>query len=244
VDRIVEFKNHKAYLVRTERKKAKNGRWKDAVTRKKLSSLLRDLQTPIELAKGTKFSDIWAYIEADLDVFNVIFASATGGFSLSEYSAYAKKPVPRGPKPDPNNSMKYLEAFWGADYHGEGEDITIYAGFHGRGPQTYDVGDGTKGKIKDGGWGIDFTPINELMKYEVRLDNVLEITNLYCGDWTGAENIKTLVKGNQVWTVYDLLHAILFEITWHGLPEDQAKESEMLIKRVGEISADLKKEKL
>ena len=85
-----------------------------------------------------------------------------------------------------------------------------------------------------GGISVSLTPVNELLEYELRYDpKIVFADDLYNG--------KTLLDTTIEITFGDFVHAVLWEIGWHGDPENKADFLEELDDRAQRIK-DLKKD--
>jgi hypothetical protein len=258
----VIFKNHVAVLVtekRVQNKKTK--KWESKFSERPLDTLLADLQTEIELEPGTLFDDVWKYIVKEGSLYGLIFARAMGIFPIKAFIEEAKKPHKPRKNEDPNDSMHYLQAYWEADYTSWGDEpatLHISPGFHGYGRNIPKFQKDNKKESYETGYSLSFTPINEYMGYELKIDKKVTFTDMYTeknrvemtkgGQFKRVHGgktppLKTLLEGEQFWTVYDLLHAILFEMTWMGLPKHQAAEKKILDRRCKEAKIMIAKRK-
>ncbi|NJL71316.1 MAG: hypothetical protein HC888_06740 [Candidatus Competibacteraceae bacterium] len=246
------FKNQRAYLIKEDRvKNETTSEWEDKVEETELFSLRRCLNYQIKLEDGTLFDAVWHYIAQDADFYQDVFDEALGHYPLKEYVERAKLPVrdsERRELVDPNNSMHYLEVYWAGDYEDQkkygGKQIAISPGFHGWGKSRHQNADGVE-EVFDSGWSLSFTPINNYMGFETKLNKLLHFNDANTDAFDARTQCRkrqkdrqnvdkdawrplTLLEGDREFTVYDVLYAILYEITWHGLPEEQEEFKESL----------------
>lgn len=187
---------------------------------KEISSLLPYLNSPIKIGPNVIFNDVWQLIENDIDIYNTIFREALGHFSLKMYSEQFKKPSDAYANRDVDNGPDRLEAYFDIDLETwKGENtLSFIPSFHGMGPQKISDGD----TVEFGGWSLTFTPINDYKGYPISLK---ETVNLYHRDMDNTSKSKEILSNvNIAWTVYDLLHAILDEVSWCGTPEEQMRK--------------------
>jgi len=168
----------------------------------------------------TYFEHIWAFIEKDADFYGDVFSVPMGRFPIEAYAEQFKLPGPVREDEDPDNSMNACEVFWIGSYdddpieEGDGNCVQFSPEFHGTGKDIFEGKDGKE--VMDIGYSFSFTPVNDLKTYPFRINEEFEVY--------GERDYKTpILKGYRRCTVYDVLYAILFEITWHGLPEDQIR---------------------
>lgn len=206
------------YTIKIKNGKATKTSWdsdiREYVT-KAIESLVPYLDYPVEI-EDTTFGQFFAFIEKDLDFYNVAYRSATYGHPINPFVDEIKKPG----KP---LDMDYVEIYWGVDID-EGV-ISDYPCFHGWGdwpaetamnpPPDSDVktegnneGCVTAQGITKGGIAIEFTPLCDYKDAPLKLDPDFQVH---------SEDLKTLLfRSKKAYRVHDVIRAILFEITWAG----------------------------
>lgn len=200
----------------------------------KVDSIVPYFNEIVEIEDGFTFKDFFDIIEKDKEIINVIFSSFLGHFPLYPYLDELKKDC----LPESKEDMKYIECIWVAeqfDYNvfyekhkddkdgimfelndgklrkpskNDGNDVNIYIDITG-------VGDDP-----DGGniyYGIDFTPLYRIKHLPIKLntDFKMKDVNKY------GEGEKNVVEGKREFSVFDIVSAILSEISFAGLPEDR-----------------------
>lgn len=210
---------------------------KTFVKAEEIYSLLPHMQTQIEIKEGTLFKHVWEMIEKDAETYNVIFSSALGNYDLNQYIESSKKPFSKEDN-DIKNCMNSIELYWGFEIN-HNDYSYVYPAMHGYGPQ--DNGDGT---TIEGGWSLTFTPINEYMNLPIHLNENVIIRHFisFCkkSDKINFNEISPSINTKKSWTVYDMLYAILDEISFMGTPENQKDEFEKLNDRVIEAEEWMK----
>lgn len=184
-----------------------------------IESIVPYLTCPVTIESAT-FANIWRYLEHDAEIMGLVFSDAMGHFSIKPYIDQSHRPSDGdGEAEDNNNRIEYLVCGWGGTIC-EGK-LDIYTDFGGFGPITIQD---TDGKITEetyqGSWGIEFTTINKLMHYPLKLNEKIEIYEEHYGGPAAYREDLTW-SGTKEWTVYDMYYAILYEITFCGLPNDQ-----------------------
>ena len=148
----------------------------------------------------------------------MVFRQTMGRFDIAHYIEQSKKPSRDRSEDAPDNSIHFLEVYWDVFWGTTETEILIKAEFHGRG----NIRQGSD--VFPTAYGVDFTPINNLLDYPLSLNNEFVISRR--NDDNLTHNI--LFEGTKEWTLYDVLHAILNEITFHGTPADAiAKGAEL-----------------
>ena len=155
--------------------------------------------------EGTTFGQFMDLIERDLDLIERLFESSTGGFGLRQYIDEGR--LPGG---DPER-MEHVEVYWGAQvsrYEGK-TDFEFFSGFHGWGPWAPAPCEEEPKEPFYCGYAIEWSPLNEYAALPLKLDTTVEIFDM--------DNPKAKPeKMHRHFTVYEVIHAIVFEITWSG----------------------------
>lgn len=217
-NRRIEFKNHQPFFVFTENE------YHEQQVYKEVDSLTHFLQLPIVLEEGTLFDDIWFYIEKDANLLEIIFSKALGGHQLHPFIDEFKKPAQSRENEDINDSMHYLYISWEAEVTKFQDEKTFYLNCNFDGYGYYR--DQVNNKIHEMGYGIELTPINDLKSYELKLDNYVKIYYHDLDNNNNSSLFRSVVEGYRPFTVYDILYAILDEVTFFGNPEQKQKQIE------------------
>jgi hypothetical protein len=166
--------------------------------KRKTDQVLSDvLQFPIEI-KDTTFGQFFELIAREADLYERVFKAAMYGHPLAPYIEEARRP-------DGNpEQIQRMEVYWSAE-RSEG-DVSIGIGFHGYGKLKIDASDEMPVET---GIAIEFTPLNQYKMLPFALDTKFEI---YDADNDG----RMIINGWREFTAYDVIKAILCEITWAG----------------------------
>jgi hypothetical protein len=78
---------------------------------------------------------------------------------------------------------------------------------------------------------IDFTPINKLKYAPLKLNEHFEIyTSIIKHDKANLIHATT-----KKFTLYEIIDAVLFELSWYGTPETRDKEGKTILEQVRNI---------
>jgi len=213
--------------------------------KKEVEKLSPYLNEVVKLSDDFTLADLFGYIERELDIFDVIFSSQLGHYPLQLYIDEIKKP---GPKED--DEIDYLEIQRYGERWEWGE-IDLFIDFRGVNEKT------------DMGYALDFTPVNELKHLPLRLNESFEIIEAKVPPKIVRFAIRMMkkigiplkkwdnpfsyvyVRGKTEFAVYELIAAVLHEISFAGGPEERdAKFSEIVedvedaMKRYGEFDSE------
>lgn len=170
------------------------------VTRKETQTLSDILQLRLEM-EDTTFGQFFSLIAKEGLFFEKLFQCAMLGHPIQPYiDECAKAAVDK-------KDMDYVEVGWSTDLF-EG-DFDHYVSFGGYG----NWGD-YEGEPQKGGIAIEFTPLYEYKDLQLKLDSKVTIYDM--GGTKPGEPMKIAGVGVQKFTVYDVICAILDEITWAG----------------------------
>ena len=200
----------------------------------KVKSPAMKMHDLVEIAPGTTLRDIFTIVESEVSRWEVILASALGGWPLRSFIEASKEPfeIPK------DYEIEHLVVSHSHQIHNnEIEHDICFNGFsHNKNPTDINPNPTIN-------WGIEFTPVKELMHLEVKLDESVEIFGLshykkY--DITGNNPeeklaVHTWLKGvNQKFSLFDVMRAIFDELSWFGDPVNQKKCSDELLGSLNE----------
>lgn len=175
--------------------------------------LSTQLQKQITFNGKVTFADFWAFIDREAELFAKIFAASMGNHPLAPYQDEMKEPALD------DGTMTDVVIGWCAE--SSFGDFEFYTDFSGHGPwtesdaKTFEVPlSELEGTCR---FAIEYTPLFKYKHLELRLDPSV---TLYWPPWKSGEDFdkkRHQNLGNRAFTAYDIIHAILFEITWAGL---------------------------
>lgn len=176
---------------------------RDYEEKKKTEQVLSDvLQFPLVIEE-TNFGQFFAIIAREKDLYEKVYNAALYGHPLEPFIKECELP----PKED--GELDYVEVSWASQVF-EGE-LEIWPSFDGWGdwPASY-PGSENDTDPKKGGIAIEFTALNEYKHLPFKLNTEADIYSL---DIKGSDPV---LKAIRKFTVYDVIKAILYEITWAG----------------------------
>lgn len=190
--------------------------------RKKDQTFSDILQLELEVEDST-FGDIWRIIMRELDFMDRAFKGALMRHPLKLWWAESKK-KPKSFKG--KKDVRFLRVYWHAQVHSDEEfDLDACFGGWGRwsGPEK-----------TEGGIGIDFLPFSSLLDIPFKVETDLQV-------WAMRDK-KPRFQNKLKLTVYDVIHAILWEISFHGSPERAAARGKELAGRMKGVKKEIEKE--
>jgi hypothetical protein len=167
---------------------------RDYEEKKKSEQVLSDvLQMPLVLEETT-FGQFFDLIAREKELYEKVFKAAMYGHPIEPYIQEIAKPAVE------SKDLDFVHVHWFAQLF-EG-DLEVSPAFGGWGDWK------TDGAPEKGGIALEYTGLNEYKNCLFKLDTEFEILHL------GTPEVN--LKAKQEFTVYDVIKAILFEITWSG----------------------------
>lgn len=223
----------------------------DEYVRREVEHLYLYLNERVVLSNDFTLEDLFHHLYRDGETFDLIFSSCLGHHSLQPWFDEINR---SGPKED--DEIDYLEIYRYGEYWGKDcdDNIELCIGFSGVGYN-----------IDDPSYGVGFTPLNELKHLPLRLNEDFEISEVKIppnvimyvarllkkvgipvGKWDNPSP-HVYVKGKVDFTVYELISAILEEISFYGSPEERdskmdeiEKTTEEAMRKYGELDSEEK----
>ena len=194
-------------------------------------SLIPYLNEAVEIEEGVTFEMLMNHImEGSMNRKDAseVFASHLGHYNLDDfYDEWRKKPPITARGMDGMTSLEIgwfpMDVFSKTDPNQVSFRSTRFdgVGLNAEGAEEY--------------YGIEYTALNELKPYMVRIDNKLKVI-----DWDN--DMKTLLEMPVGFTVYDLIGAVLYEISWAGSPTHRDAQMKDILRDVEEAQRQLSKE--
>jgi len=184
-----------------------------------VSSFLPFIGELMEIEEGTTFETFFNHIMKDKEKYSEFFASQLGHHPLSAFGEEWQRPFER----EDSDEMQYLEIYWQVDYDShDDQSLQEQPALHGIGTSE-----------KDGplSYSIELTPLNELKAYPLKLNTAYKIEDRSLD----YKRPKKIFEGNKSFKVYDVIAAVLYEITFYGTPEQRNQQLAELKKRSEEI---------
>jgi hypothetical protein len=169
------------------------------------------LNDSISIGDDVTFKRVFDILIQNRNIFDIIFYKTLGGYPLSIY-------IDEYVKSDDNHEseISYLEIGHATeifDYENQRE-VTHYHNFHGIVDNYTDEFHKKPCKMP---MGIGFTPIYNFKKYNILINKNIEYTFFN----SKTKKMRKIMKGIQDITLFDFYTAILYEISWHGTPENR-----------------------
>lgn len=197
------------------------------VTKDVTDSAISHMWDYCELADDLVLQDIFLLLNTELDIFDAMIGN------------WCKEIVTEGLKtpkvPDLIEGMEFLELYWHYDLGKkwvndvETDEYQIignnFPDFHGYG--TWSMDEGVEEPM-EGGFGVSFTPANELALYPIRLNKTLVID---CDD----ESKRSIDFPNPSFTLGHIFIGIIWELSFHGSPGNRKKTSDKIKSAISKI---------
>lgn len=180
----------------------------------------------VEFEGKVTFERIFDLIIENKDLYNLVFHSQMGGYAIEAFIDDYNGAEKEGP-----GELEFLEIYFSGDhttYNDDSTDIHYNASFHGWGKWSEEYTPGSH----HGPIGIGFSSIADYRKLELKLAEEAEF-----GIAPKIVNDKRdyiSYKGKTAYTWYDIVGAILYEISWYGTPDKRNQSKDELKVRADE----------
>lgn len=180
----------------------------------------------IILDENLTFEDFMNHLNKIESIIDFIFAGSLGFNKFKDFYEDMKKPMAIDQKD--GHLTEYLEVYYYPDLfkykENEPYELSSYFGFH-----MIKLEDG-----KDEKYSISFSQLSDFKNHLLKLSHNVEY---FLNDTT-----KEIIEYKSAFTakldsvsVFNFIHAILDEISWHGSPKSRNKRSKKLLKTVSDI---------
>lgn len=205
------------------------GKYED-VTNK--NGLLSNLRETVVFGKGLTFRVFFNHLLREKLGINVVFKSSLGYVKLEDYIEDINKPY----KEVKEESLSTVQVAWRVDFDDKNE-FDISCDFLG-------VGEGTSGNRENANetaYALDLSPLGRYADLPFKLNKtfIIEQYNL-----NKKSRVKKILKTEKEFTLFEVIDAVLYEITWHGHPSERDKRFGELKEQVKQIEEDRKSGKI
>lgn len=212
-------------------------RWFGGQNIEKVDSLLDHLNKDLYFEDDITFEDFFKYVMNEYERASDIFHSHLGGYPLSLWLDEWKKEDPIEEE-NKDQQINYLEVEWVADYMEKNPEFGIdeWICFDGKG-LTRDKDAYGDDEWHETGYSFSFTELNKHKHYPFKINTEWKLYNVDSDP--KDEDSWYVFKGKKNMTVYDVVGAILFEISFYGSPEERDKQGVKLKEEIDKIEKDI-----
>jgi len=193
------------------------------------------LFTPVELAQDVTLADIFGLLEKDPVLVQVMRRNFA-----EELLAHARKGALKNENPYDPAGIEYLELYCTLDYNTATKAVesNYMVQFHGIGFELQEDRDDAGFPQRKGTrtqWSVSFTDLREMLHLPLRVNTKVLISE---GDFNAKGFGRELLTVHiQPLTLGQVLNGVLWELSFHGAPEDQAQARSGLLECKAELNA-------
>jgi len=214
--------------------------WDDGQHIHTADSLVRWLREPLYIDDGVTFETFFDLVMLESEKISDIFQSHLGGYDLSDWADEWNQPDKTLDDAE-EEQIDHVELRWSVEYHSDNPEYGLddWVDFGGRGRMKSKEAFGDD-EWHDTNFGFSFTPINEIKHYPFKIRDEWRIF-----DWNFDANLELpseeryeagfIFNSTKVMTVYDVIGAILFDISFYGPPTERQDKSDELTEQVEHI---------
>lgn len=188
--------------------------------------LLQYVDDAVELDKNVTFKRIMELLTLNAKNVNFFFHRATGGFKIEEFYKDMNKRPSKDGKCDPK--IEYLEVYqYPSMWKHKGDEsieFQMVNSFH------------LVNTKEEHPYGLSFVKLANIKNLKVRIKYNMDFVVCDTTLEVNPENLKPKFSvRSEYMKLYDFIQAIVYEITWHGLPVNRDAIGKELSERVYKI---------
>jgi len=170
-----------------------------------------------ELEEGVTLGGLFKYLDKNLELWD---------FLVGNWCAEIVKEGLKEPE-EKIDDLKGIELYWSCEKskYEPNEEAELYLGYrmevHGRGLEVKD----DNGNMTSESYSISFIKANTLAQLPILIDTSLVLEEIEYYD--NYKSTKTIL-GKQVPTLFQIVHSILWELSFHGGPKEREEEHQNL----------------
>jgi len=186
---------------------------------RKMGGIFRNMNDAVEVEENVTFGDIFKFLIKDKEHVKFIFSASLYGIPFDSLIEDFKKKARR----EEPCELTYLEIIWETDC--SEKELKISTDFHG-----YGISEEGESMIP---YGLDFTKISKLKNLPIKLNEDFEIIR----EGKNSRKDRVLLKTTKSFTLFEIINAILYELTWWGTPEMRDKTWKEILEYKREIGS-------
>lgn len=187
------------------------------------SGLVNWLTEEVEFVADFTFHDFFKHLLREKDVLNKVFFSSLKGYKIEDYKDDIEKPKVY----DKDFVLSGVQVGWRVEIRKDECDIAC--GFHGVGSGEY----ADRENAIETAYGMSMTPLSEYADKPFKLNR-----NFIIEDYQNKV-VDKILKSKRTFTLFDVIHAVLYEITWDGNPQERDIRSKELDERIKKSEKDI-----
>ena len=177
--------------------------------------IFKKMNDDVEIADGVTFGSFFNLLIKEKKLIDLVFGASLCSVPFVSLIQDFKK------KHDLlDDGIQYLEIFWYAENNED--ELSAYPCIH-----LIEI---NKENEKTS-FGLDFLPLSELKEYPLKLNKDFEI---FAYDKPLVSN-SIILKTTKKYTFYEIVHAILYELTFYGTPEMRDNTGKSLSEQTNNI---------
>lgn len=198
-------------------------------------SLISWLGASVYIEDDVTFADFFNLVMKEHSKISEVFKYHLGGWTLSEWhDEWVAEPI--NDDDASHEQIDWLEVYWAVeiDTYNKTNDLDEYTGFHGVGrwKDDDDVWRDTK-------FSFSMTPLNKMKNYLFKINADWKIFNPDAADGKNHEQLTDddwyIFTSKKSMTLYDVIGAILIDISFYGMPRDRNEKRVELGRRAEEV---------
>jgi len=184
--------------------------------------LIKSLTDQIVFSSDFTFRDFFNHLLREKKDINKMFFSTMRGCRIDDYVNDINTPK----KQKKDTEITSVQVGWRIEV--DKNELEITTGFHG-----VDKKGGNRESAVETAYGMSMTPLYVYADMPFRLNRSFIIEDYQ------QKTIKKVLKSEKSFTVFEVINAVLYEITWDGTPKERDKRSKELDKQLEQSEKDI-----
>ena len=184
--------------------------------------LVKWLSEEVKFGEGLTFRDFCRHLVSEKDDINRIFFSSTRGHKLERYMADLDSVVA-------DTELKAVQIAWRVEVNGDRLDVNC--GFSGVGFE----GAGNRENGVESSYGLSLTSLGSYADLPFKLNPRFIVENYQ------NKTLEIQLESEKQFMLFDVVRAVLYEITRDGYPEERDLRAEELKSRVERSEQEIEK---
>lgn len=183
--------------------------------------LMKSLSQEVRFSSDLTFRDFFRHLLREKEAIHNAFQSTIGAIRLDDFIEDIETNKKREIK------LESVQISCRPEVNKK-KELELRISFSGKDKKT----DGNRENGVETSYGMGFSSLSTYADLPFRLNNLFRIEQYY-----DLEKPLTVLELTKKYTLYEVVNAVLYEITWHGIPTMRDKQLKDLRKRVKKIDS-------
>jgi hypothetical protein len=186
------------------------------------SGLMKSLTDKVVFAKDFTFRDFFNHLLRENKDLDQVFFSTTRGYKIEDYT----NDINASERQLKDTNLRSVQVAWRTEI--KEDELEIIAGFSG-----VDEKGGDRENAVETAYGMSLTPLYQYADMPFRLNEKFIIEDYR------KRKVKKVLTSQKPFTVFEVINAVLYEMTWDGVPAERDMRAKKLYDRLEKSEKDI-----